>query len=145
MEVGFIGLGQMGSGIAANLLKAGHDVTVYNRTRAKADALASKGVKVAATPGDACKGDAVFTMLAEDKAVESVVYEGGGILANLKKGAVHVSSSTISAALSRRLAADHAKAGQRYVAAPVFGRPEAAAAAKLFVVAAGPADAVQAV
>ena len=72
MQVGFIGLGQMGSGIATNLLKAGHDVTVYNRTRAKADALASKGAKVAATPGDACKGEAVFTMLAEDKAVEAV-------------------------------------------------------------------------
>ena len=142
MQVGFIGLGQMGSGIATNLLKAGHDVTVYNRTRAKADALASKGAKVAATPGDACKGEAVFTMLAEDKAVEAVVYEDGGVLASLNKGAIHISSSTISVALSKRLAEDHAKSGQRYVAAPVFGRPEAAAAAKLFVVAAGETDAV---
>jgi 3-hydroxyisobutyrate dehydrogenase-like beta-hydroxyacid dehydrogenase len=135
----------MGSGIAANLLKAGHDVTVYNRTRAKAEALASKGAKVAATPGEASKGDAVFTMLAEDKAVEAVVHGDDGILANLKAGAIHISSSTISTALSRELAEAHAKAGQRYVAAPVFGRPEAAAAGKLYVVAAGPADAVTAV
>jgi 3-hydroxyisobutyrate dehydrogenase-like beta-hydroxyacid dehydrogenase len=145
MQVGFIGLGQMGSGIAANLLKAGHDVTVYNRTRAKAEALASKGAKVAATPGEASMGDAVFTMLAEDKAVEAVVHGDDGILANLKKGATHISSSTISTALSRELAEAHGKAGQRYVAAPVFGRPEAAAAGKLFVVAAGPADAIAAV
>lgn len=145
MKVGFIGLGQMGSGIAKNLLKAGHDVTVYNRTRAKAEALVSKGAKVAATPGDACKGDAVFTMLADDKAVEAVVFDAGGILASLGKGAIHISSSTISVALSKRLAEAHAQAGQRYVAAPVFGRPEAAEAAKLFVVAAGPLAAVKAV
>lgn len=145
MKVGFIGLGQMGSGIAKNLLKAGHDVTVYNRTRAKAEALVSKGAKVAATPGDACKGDAVFTMLADDKAVEAVVFDDGGILARLGKGAIHISSSTISVAMSKRLAEAHAQAGQRYVAAPVFGRPEAAEAAKLFVVAAGPLAAVKAV
>ncbi|WP_045835920.1 NAD(P)-dependent oxidoreductase [Hyphomicrobium sp. 99] len=145
MQVGFIGLGQMGSAIAGNLLKAGHDVTVYNRTRAKAEALASKGAKIAETPGDACKGEAVFSMLAEDKAVEAVVYGNGGILATLKKGAVHISSSTISVALSKRLAEDHGKRGQRYVAAPVFGRPDAAAARKLFVVAAGKSDAVKTV
>jgi 3-hydroxyisobutyrate dehydrogenase-like beta-hydroxyacid dehydrogenase len=145
MHVGFIGLGQMGSGIAANLLKAGHDVTVYNRTRAKAETLATKGAKVAATPAEACKGDAVFTMLADDKAVETVVFEDSGVLASLGKNAIHISSSTISVALSKRLAEAHAKAGQRYVAAPVFGRPEAAGAAKLFVVAAGAADTVKTV
>ena len=143
MKVGFIGLGHMGSGMAANLLKAGHDVTVYNRTRAKAEALAAKGAKLAATPADACKADAVFTMLADDKAVEAIVFEDGSVLASLGKGAVHISSSTISAALSERLADAHARSGQRYVAAPVFGRPEAAEAAKLFVVAAGQADAVK--
>ncbi len=145
MQIGFIGLGQMGSGIAANLLKAGHDVTVYNRTRSKAEALAAKGARIAASPGDACKGDAVFTMLADDKAVESIVHDDGGILANLKASAIHISLSTISAALSKRLAEAHAKAGQRYVAAPVFGRPEAAEAAKLFIVAAGEAAAVKTV
>ncbi|MBS0233880.1 MAG: NAD(P)-dependent oxidoreductase [Proteobacteria bacterium] len=143
MKVGFIGLGHMGSGMAANLLKAGHEVTVYNRTRAKAEALVAKGAKLAATPADACKADTVFSMLADDKAVEGIVFEDNGVLASLGKGAIHISSSTISAALSKRLADAHARSGQRYVAAPVFGRPEAAEAAKLFVVAAGPADAVK--
>lgn len=145
MKVGFIGLGHMGSAIAANLLKAGHDVTVYNRTRAKAEALASQGAKVASTPGEAAKGDAVFTMLADDTAVGSVVFGDGGILANMNPEAVHISLSTISTTLSKRLEAAHTKAGQRYVAAPVLGRPDAAAAAKLYIVAAGTADAVKAV
>jgi 3-hydroxyisobutyrate dehydrogenase-like beta-hydroxyacid dehydrogenase len=91
---------------------------------------------------DACRGEAVFTMLSDDDAVEAVVYGGDGVLANLKKDAIHISSSTISVALSKRLAADHANAGQRYVAAPVLGRPEAAEAAKLFVIAAGEPDTV---
>lgn len=145
MKVGFMGLGQMGAAIAANLLKAGHEVTVYNRTRAKADGLASHGAKVASTPGEAARGDAVFTMLADDKAVESIVFDDGGILAHMKPGGVHIAMSTISAALSKRLAESHAKAGQRYVAAPVLGRPDAAAAAKLFIVAAGATDAVKTV
>jgi 3-hydroxyisobutyrate dehydrogenase-like beta-hydroxyacid dehydrogenase len=144
MQIGLIGLGQMGSGIAANILKAGHDLTVYNRTRAKAEALASQGAKVADHPADACRGEAVITMLANDDAVESAVYGDGGVLASLPKGAIHISSSTISVALSTRMAADHAQRNQRYVSAPVFGRPEAAAAAKLFVVAAGASDAVKA-
>jgi 3-hydroxyisobutyrate dehydrogenase-like beta-hydroxyacid dehydrogenase len=143
MQVGFIGLGQMGVAMAANLLRAGHETTVYNRTRAKAEALASAGAKVADRIADACRGEAVFTMLADDEAVEAAVYGDGGVLANLKKSAIHISSSTISVALSKRLAADHARAGQRYVAAPVFGRPEAAEAAKLFVVAAGEPDALR--
>lgn len=145
MQIGLIGLGQMGSGIAANLLKAGHDLTVYNRTRAKAEALVSEGAKVADRPADACHGEAVITMLANDDAVENAVYGDGGVLASLPKGAIHISSGTISVALSTRMAADHAQKGQRYVAAPVFGRPEAAAAAKLFVVAAGSPEAVKAV
>lgn len=145
MQVGFIGLGQMGTGIAANLIKAGHEVTVYNRTRSKSDALGAQGAKVAASPGDACKGEAVFTMLADDKAVEAVVFGDGGVLASLGPKAVHISVSTISTALSTRLAEAHTKAGQRYVAAPVFGRPEAASAAKLFVVAAGASEAVKTV
>jgi 3-hydroxyisobutyrate dehydrogenase-like beta-hydroxyacid dehydrogenase len=143
MQVGFIGLGRMGSGIAANLLQAGHAVTVYNRTRAKAEPLAARGATIAATPADACKGDAVFTMLANDAAVEGVVFGEGGILASLPQGATHVSSSTISVALSKRLAAAHREAGQHFVSAPVFGRPDAAAAGKLYVVAAGSAEAVR--
>jgi 3-hydroxyisobutyrate dehydrogenase-like beta-hydroxyacid dehydrogenase len=145
MEVGCIGLGQMGSGMAESLLGAGHEVTVYNRTRAKADALVAKGAKFAASVADACRGDAVLTMLANDDVVEAVVYGERGVLASLAKGAVHVSSSTISTKLSERLAADHSAAGQHLVAAPVFGRPNVAAAGKLAVVAAGDANSVRAV
>jgi 3-hydroxyisobutyrate dehydrogenase-like beta-hydroxyacid dehydrogenase len=145
MDIGFLGLGQMGAGMAANLLKAGHHVTVFNRTRAKADALAAQGANAAAGVADACHGDAVITMLANDDAVEEATFGAGGIIASLARGATHVSCSTISVALSDRLAQEHARAGQHFVAAPVFGRPEAAAAGKLFVVAAGPSDAVGAV
>ena len=145
MKVGFIGLGQMGSAMAINLLKAGHEVTVYNRSRNKAEALAGQGAKVAATVADACGGEAVFTMLAHDDALSAVVDGDGGVLASLGKGAVHISASTISVAMSERLTKEHAAAGQRFVAAPVFGRPEAAAAAKLFVAAAGAPDAIEAV
>ena len=144
MKVGFIGLGRMGAGMAARLLKAGHEVTVYNRTPAKAEALVARGAKAAGDVSDACRGDAVITMLADDTAVESVVFGEGGILDRLPDGAIHVSSSTISVALSDRLAQEHAAAGQRYVAAPVFGRPDAAAAGELFVIAAGEPSAVEA-
>lgn len=138
MKVGFIGLGSMGGGMAKNLLAAGHELTVYNRTREKADALGAAGARVAATPIEAARGAAVvFTMLADDRAVEQVVFGDQGLAAGLERGAVHVSSSTISVALSERLAATHEAAGQGYVAAPVFGRPEAAAAKQLWVVAAG--------
>ncbi len=143
MKVGFIGLGQMGTGMAANLLKAGHEVTVYNRTAAKAEALAAQGARLATRVEDACRGDAVITMLANDEAVTDVVFGDGGILATLPRGAMHVSASTISVALSERLTAGHAGAGQQFVSAPVFGRPDAAAAAKLFIVAAGDAAALE--
>ena len=144
MKVGFIGLGQMGSGMAKNLLNAGHEVTVFNRTTGKMKALLEQGALPASRVGDACRGDAVITMLANDDVIESVVFGGEGVISNLGKGAIHISMSTISVALSERLAAAHAEAGQRFVAAPVFGRPEAAAAAKLFIVAAGAPDAVDA-
>jgi len=142
MKIGFIGLGHMGSGMAARLITAGHEVTVYNRTPGKAGALAAQGAKVAQTIAEACQGAAVFTMLANDEAVESVVFAERGILASLPNGAIHISSSTISVLLSDRLEKAHREAGQRYVAATVLGRPEAAAAGKLFVVAAGAPDAV---
>ena len=142
MHTGFIGLGHMGAAMAANLLKAGHEVTVHNRSADMAAPLIALGATRAARLADASRGNAVMTMLADDHAVEGGVFGDGGILATLKPGAVHVSCSTISVALSRRLAKAHAAAGQLYVAAPVFGRPEAAAAAKLFVVAAGAPNAV---
>ena len=144
MKVGFIGLGRMGAGIAANLLRAGHEVTVYNRTPAKGRALVEQGAPAAARVADACRGDAVITMLADDDAVAGVTFGENGVIGALGKGAIHISMSTISVALSERLAAAHAGAGQRFVAAPVFGRPEAAARAQLVIVAAGAADAVDA-
>jgi 3-hydroxyisobutyrate dehydrogenase-like beta-hydroxyacid dehydrogenase len=145
MDIGFVGLGNMGSGMAANLLKAGHRVTAYNRSQDKVDTLAEQGARPARTIADACGGDAVVSMLSNDDAVEAVTFGEGGILATLGDGAVHVSSSTISVELATRLSAAHAEAGQRFVVAPVFGRPEAAEAAKLFVVAAGEPGAVQTV
>jgi 3-hydroxyisobutyrate dehydrogenase-like beta-hydroxyacid dehydrogenase len=142
MKLGFIGLGRMGAGMAANLVEAGHEVSVYNRTPDKRSALVERGAIAAANVAAACRGDGVVTMLADDRAVESVVFGDHGVLNSLNVGAIHISMSTISVALSENLAAAHAKAGQRFVAAPVFGRPDAAAAAKLFIVAAGAPNAV---
>ncbi|BBX63652.1 3-hydroxyisobutyrate dehydrogenase [Mycobacterium saskatchewanense] len=143
MEIGFVGLGNMGRGMAVNLIKAGHQVTVYNRSPDKAEALVQQGATAARTVADASRGEVVFTMLADDSAVEDVTLGEGGIVASLAPGATHVSSSTISVALSERLATAHAEAGQRYAAAPVFGRPDAASAAKLFVVAAGASEVLE--
>jgi len=137
MRAGFIGLGRMGAGMATNLVKAGHEVAVYNRSADKAAPLIELGATAAKTVAEACRGEAVITMLADDHAVEDVAFGDTGIVAALPPGAVHVSCSTISVELSRRLAQAHADAGQLFVAAPVFGRPDAAAAAKLFVVAGG--------
>ena len=142
MNIGFIGIGRMGLGMVRNLLRAGHEIAVYNRTRARAEALAGDGATVVDSALDACANELVISMLADDRAVEDIVFDGGGFLSALPSGAVHVSMATISAALGGRLAAAHAQAGYGYVSAPVFGRPDAAAAAKLFIMAAGPADAV---
>jgi 3-hydroxyisobutyrate dehydrogenase-like beta-hydroxyacid dehydrogenase len=144
MKIGFIGLGKMGLGIAANLLKAGHEITAFNRTPSKAESLVKQGARRVDQIADACRGEAVLTMLSDDQAVESVVFGAGGIADNLGKGAIHVSISTISVALSQRLTTAHAERGQRFVAAPVFGRPDAAAAGKLFIAAAGADDAIDA-
>lgn len=137
MDIGFIGLGNMGRGMAANLINAGHRLIVYNRSPGKAEALVQRGATAASSVAEASRAEVVFTMLSDDQAVEAVTFGPDGIVASLAPGATHVSSSTISVALSERLAAAHAEAGQRYAAAPVFGRPEAASAAKLFVIAAG--------
>ncbi|MFI4867359.1 MAG: NAD(P)-dependent oxidoreductase [Steroidobacteraceae bacterium] len=142
MKLGFIGIGGMGAAMAANLLKAGHEVTVYNRTPDKARGLSSLGARVATRVADACRGEAVITMLSNDEAVHSVVFDDGGVLASAGSGAVHICMSTISVGLSVRLASAHAASGQRFVAAPVFGRPQAAAAAQLYIVAAGARAAV---
>jgi len=142
MDVGFIGLGNMGAGMATNLIKAGHTVTAYNRSPDKVQALVGQGGRAAHTVAEACAGDVVISMLADDDAVAAVTLGDGGILASARAGTVHVSSSTISVGLARRLAEAHADAGQQFVSAPVFGRPDAAAAARLFVVAAGTPAAV---
>lgn len=143
MKVGFIGLGQMGRGMALNLLNAGHEVIVYNRSSGKANDLIERGAHEAASVASASGGDAVITMLADDNALEQVALGETGIIANLAKSALHISSSTISVALAERLTKTHAQAGQRFVSAPVFGRPDAAAAGKLFVAAAGADDALK--
>ena len=143
MKIGFIGLGHMGLAMAANLVKAGHDVTVFNRSPGKARALLELGAHEAARIADACNGDAVITMLAGDGALAYVTLAEGGLVGSLRKSAIHVSMSTISVAFSKELAEAHVAAGQRFVAAPVFGRPDMAAAAKLYIVAAGDSAAVE--
>jgi 3-hydroxyisobutyrate dehydrogenase-like beta-hydroxyacid dehydrogenase len=143
MNVSLIGLGRMGTGIAKSLLRAGHHVTVFNRTRERAEALRSSGAAVASSIAEAAGAEVVFTMVADDAALESLTFGNDGILSSLPRGGAHVSLSTISVALSDKLAADHARAGQGYLAAPVFGRPEAAEAGKLAVVAAGPQNLVE--
>jgi 3-hydroxyisobutyrate dehydrogenase-like beta-hydroxyacid dehydrogenase len=137
MKIGFIGLGHMGTAMAANLVRAGHYVTVFNRSPGRSSSLIELGAHEATSIAGACNAEAVITMLADDAAASDVALGDGGLIAHLPKGAIHLSMSTISVALSKRLAQAHAQAGQRYVAAPVFGRPDMAAAAKLFIVAAG--------
>lgn len=146
MEVGFIGLGNMGTGIAKSLLRSGHKVAAYNRTRGKAEALASNSsgnATIAASIEEACRPGIVFTMMADDHAVSETAFSANGILASLPSGGTHISCSTISVALADKLAAEHAKAGQHFISAPVFGRPDAAGAAKLAIVAAGEKSAVE--
>jgi len=141
MQVGFIGLGLMGSEIASNLIKAGHQVTIWNRSAEKAAPLVAAGATLAASPAEAARNPVVMSMLADDKALEAVAFGENGILQS-GGPTIHVSLSTISIAIADRLTEAHANVGQTYISAPVFGRPIAAAAQKLFVVAAGPADAV---
>jgi len=144
MRIGFIGLGKMGSAMARNLLRAGHQVAAYNRSRQKAEALAAEGARAADSPADACReSQAVITMLADDRAVEQIVFGEDGVASGLARGAVHISSSTIGTALARRLAAEHAQRGQGFLSAPVFGRPDAAESRKLIVVAAGDGELVE--
>jgi 3-hydroxyisobutyrate dehydrogenase-like beta-hydroxyacid dehydrogenase len=144
MQLAFIGLGAMGSAIAANLLAAGHQVRVYNRHAEKAEPLRAAGATVHSTPADAARAaEAVFTMVSDDAALLEVTFGAQGIAAGLPPDAVHVCLSTVGVATAREVAQRHADAGQRYVAAPVFGRPDAAAARKLHVMAAGADEAVQ--
>lgn len=144
MKIGFVGLGKMGSGMARSLLRAGHEVAVYNRSQEKAEALGREGAHVTSSPGEVCRGSqAVITMLSDDHAVAEIVFGAHGIASSLEKGCVHISSSTISAAFARRLDTQHGGKEQEFLSAPVFGRPEAAESKKLVVVAAGDAQAIE--
>lgn len=144
MRVGLIGLGRMGGGMAKSLLAAGFELRVYNRTPAKAEPFRDLGATVSGSVGELCReAEAVITSLADDTAVEETVFGDDGLLANLPREAIHVGASTIGVALADTLAARHASAGQVFVAAPVFGRPDAAAAGELVVVAAGAATAIE--
>jgi 3-hydroxyisobutyrate dehydrogenase-like beta-hydroxyacid dehydrogenase len=136
--LGFIGLGNMGAPIASNLIKAGYGLRVYNRTAAKAAPLVEKGATLAANPSDvAHTGGIVLTMVADDKALEELCLAPGSFVEKLGAGGIHISISTIAPTTAERLAGHHAKHHVEYVASPVFGRPEAAAAAKLWVCVSG--------
>lgn len=142
MKIGFLGLGHMGSPMALRLLAAGHEVTVWNRTRTRTEALATAGATVAATAAEAVRdAEAVLTTLFDDAAHERVVFEEG-VLDALRPGALHISLSTISVALSERLTDEHSRRGQHFLAAPVFGRPKVAEEGRLWIVVAGPAESI---
>src|ERR1700721_2589109 len=115
MKLGFIGLGHMGAGMAANLVKAGHEINVFNRTPGRVGPLIELGAHGVGSVAAACEGEAVITMLADDEAVSSIVFGEDGLLARLPRGAIHLSMSSISAALSKRLAQAHAQAGRAFV------------------------------
>lgn len=142
MQIGWIGLGQMGLPMARNAIKAGHSLVVYNRTRTRAQELERLGARIADTPAEAAAERLVVTMLSDDRATEEVIFGAGKVLAALPRGGTHVSMSTISVTLAKRLTEAHREAGQEYVSAPVFGRPDAAAAQKLVVIPAGPAEVI---
>jgi len=140
--IGFIGLGSMGAPIAANLLKAGFAVRVYNRTASKADALVKAGAQLVSSPADvAQRAGIVLTMLSDDRAEEEMCLRESSFVEKLGPDGIHVAISTISPDTARRLAKHHAEHQVHYVASPVFGRPEAAASKRLWVCTSGPAEA----
>lgn len=138
MKIGFLGLGSMGLPMAHRLIAAGHELAVWNRTEGRVEPLVREGAIAAGTPAEAELGtDAVLTMLFDDAAYEEVVFGANGLMDALEPGSLHISSSTISAAMSERLTTEHARRGHQLVAAPVFGRPSVAEAGKLWIVMAG--------
>jgi 3-hydroxyisobutyrate dehydrogenase-like beta-hydroxyacid dehydrogenase len=144
MKIGFLGLGAMGTPMALHLIAAGNELSVWNRTEERTKPLLREGAIAAATPAEAELGaDAVITMLFDDEANEQVLFGPNGLLDALEPGALHISCSTISVALSERLTAEHARRGIDFVAAPVFGRPNVAAEGRLWIVVAGSDAAIQ--
>ena len=142
MRIGWIGLGKMGSLMAARLLDAGHELVVYNRSHEKTAPLAERGARVAATPAEAANAEIVVTMLANDAALRSVL-DVGGALAAMPPDGIHVSMSTIGYALAQELTQTHSARGVHFVGAPVFGRPEAAERGHLYIVVGGAAGAIE--
>src|SRR5262249_31075800 len=139
---GFVGLGMMGAPMATNLLKAGYQVTVYNRSAEKARPLVEAGARLAQCPREAAnEGGGGFTMGADRRALEDGTLATDGFGERLGANGIHVCMGTVSPDIAQRLAAWHAQRGSHYVAAPVFGRPPAAAAAKLWILCAGAAAA----
>jgi len=144
MKVGFIGLGRMGTAMAQRLLQAGHEVAVFNRTPAKAKPLADAGATVVSSIREAAAfGEAVFTMLTDDAAVEDVARQQGGLLEALPKGGIHICSGTHGVGVIRALTAAHQERGQTLIAAPILGRPEQVLAGAVGVVAGGPAGVIE--
>jgi 3-hydroxyisobutyrate dehydrogenase-like beta-hydroxyacid dehydrogenase len=142
MKVGFIGLGQMGRPMAERLVGAGHDVKVYNRTRAAAEPLARLGAKVVEGPEQLLDAEIVVSMLADDAAV-AAIWLDSALAQRMRAGAAHLNMSTISMDVARRLAAEHKRGGSLYVSAPVFGRPPVAAQGQLDAIAAGAPQALE--
>ena len=137
MRIAFLGLGNMGSAIARLLVENGHDLTVWNRTESAAVALAKDGAVAANTAAEAVYGvDMLLTMVHDDEALESILFDGG-VLEALPRGTIHVSMSTISVALAERLEDEHAQRQQGFIGSPVFGRPSVAAEGKLWLAVAG--------
>ena len=141
MKIGFIGLGQMGRGMASRLIDSGHQLTVWNRSPAAAAPFAARGARVANIPDETLAGEVVVTMLADDTAVEAV-WITSGLLQKLPAGTVHLNMASVSLPTGQQLDALHQQYGSRYVSAPVFGRPEFAARGELDIVAAGAPDAM---
>jgi len=142
MKVGFIGLGQMGRAMAGKLVEAGHELVVYNRSPAAAQALAEKGATVAGEASGVFAADVIVTMLADDAAIEAV-WIRSGLVRKMPDSCVHLNMATVSLGMGKQLARLHQEAGNGYVSAPVFGRPQAAAAGQLDIVAAGAAAALE--
>ena len=141
MKIGFIGLGQMGRGMCARLIERGHELVVWNRTRAAADAIARSGAAVAAQPDAVLDSDVVITMLADDAAIEAV-WITASLVEKMPPGALHLNMASVSLAMAQRLALLHRSHGTEYVSAPVFGRPQAGASGQLDIIAAGSPEAV---
>jgi 3-hydroxyisobutyrate dehydrogenase-like beta-hydroxyacid dehydrogenase len=145
MKIAFLGLGRMGTPIARCLMKGGQELTVWNRTAARTEPLVKEGARVAQTALAAVAGaEVVFTMVIDDAALEALLVKDG-VLDRLHKGAIHVSLSTLSVELSRKLTEEHRKRGQHFVAAPVFGRPHVAETGKLWIAAGGAQGALETV